>query len=71
MQKSKENPMNPLATNITRYPGDSFKATIDGVEWHNITPVSRFYQPVMDAISAGEPVVDAPPPNPFAASAEL
>jgi hypothetical protein len=63
--------MNPLVTTIRRTAPDTFTATIDGTEWQNITLVSRFYQPVMDAISAGEPVVDAPTPNPFSASAEL
>ena len=50
---------NHLVTTIKRTAPDTFTATIDGTEWHNITPVSRFYQPVMDAITAGEPVVDA------------
>ena len=63
--------MNPLVTTIRRTAPDTFTATIDGTEWSSITPVSRFYPAVMDAISAGEPVVDAPIQWPFAASAEL
>ena len=63
--------MNPLVTTIRRTAPDTFTATLDGTEWHNITPASRFYQPVMDAISAGEPVVDATAQGPFTASAEL
>ena len=54
--------MTPLATTIRRTAPDTFTATIDGTEWFCITPASRFYQPVMDAITAGEPVVDVPSP---------
>ena len=52
--------MNPIVTTIKRTAPDTFTATINGTEWFCITPASRFYQPVMDAISAGEPVVDTP-----------
>ena len=52
--------MNPPVTTIRRTAPDTFTAIISGTEWYSITPVSRFYQSVMDAISAEEPVVDAP-----------
>lgn len=35
---------------------DTYTANIDGSVWFGITPVSRFYQHVQDAITNGEPV---------------
>ena len=49
-------------THITLTAPDTYKAAIDGTEWHNITPVSRFYQNVLDAIEAGGPVGTPPAP---------
>jgi hypothetical protein len=49
------------ATNIILTDTNTYSANIDGTEWFGITPVSRFYVDVMDAIAAGEPVGTPPP----------
>ena len=41
------------ATNIILTASDTYTATIDGTLWFNITPASRFYEMVQDAIAAG------------------
>jgi hypothetical protein len=49
-------------TNITLTATDTYSADIDGTLWYGITPVSRFYVEVEDAIAAGEPVGTPPVP---------
>jgi len=49
-------------TNIILTAPDTYSADIDGTVWFNITPVSRFYVEVEDAIAAGEPVGTPPAP---------
>ena len=52
-----------IATNIilNDINTEIYTANIDGDVWYNITPVSRFYTAIMDAIAAGEPVSTPPP----------
>ena len=49
-------------TNITNTAPETYTADIDGTVWCNITPVSRFYQNVLEAIANGEPVGTPPIP---------
>ena len=49
-------------TNITLTGTETYTADIDGTVWYGITPVSRFYADVMDAIASGEPVGTPPAP---------
>jgi hypothetical protein len=49
--------------NITLTAPGTYTADIDGTVWFGITSVSRFYQSVLEAIEAGEPV-GAPPVPP-------
>ena len=51
------------ATSIVLTAADTYTADINGTVWHGITPASRFYADVQDAIAAGEPV-GAPPSPP-------
>ena len=50
-------------TNIVLTAPDTYSADIDGTVMGNITPASRFYADVQDAIAAGE-LVGAPPAPP-------
>lgn len=45
-----------MTTDITQTGPTTFTATIDGTLWFNITPASRFYAAVQDAIAAGADV---------------
>lgn len=45
-----------IITSIILTDTDTYTASIDGSVWFGITPVSRFYQHVQDAITDGEPV---------------
>lgn len=49
-------------TDIILTAPDTYTADIDGTVWSNITPVSRFYENVMQAIADGEPVGTPPVP---------
>lgn len=49
-------------TNIIITDSETYTANIDGTVWSGITPVSRFYVDVMDAIAAGESVGTPPAP---------
>ena len=49
-------------TNITLTAPETYSADIDGTVWMNITPVSRFYVDVQEAITNGEPVGTPPVP---------
>lgn len=49
-------------TNIILTAPDTYSADIDGTVWFGITPISRFYVDVEDAIAAGEPVSTPPAP---------
>lgn len=49
-------------TNITLTAPDTYSADIDGTLWYGITPVSRFYADVQEAIANGEPVGTPPVP---------
>ena len=49
-------------SSITLTAPDTYTADVDGMVWHGITPVSRFYGAVQDAIAAGEPVGTPPAP---------
>ena len=49
-------------TSIILTAPETYTADIDGTLWHGITPVSRFYQNVLEAIEAGEPVGTPPVP---------
>lgn len=49
-------------TSIVLTAPDTYTANIDGAVWSGITPASRFYQNVMDAIEDGEPVGTPPAP---------
>ncbi len=51
-----------ITTNITLTGTETYTADIDGTVWHGITPVSRFYVDVMNAIATGEPVSTPPAP---------
>ena len=42
---------------------ETYSATIDGMIWYGITPASRFYVDVQEAIAAGEPVGGPPSPT--------
>ncbi len=42
-----------MTTDIIRTAPDTYTATTDGTLWFNITPASRFYEMVQDAIAAG------------------
>ena len=44
-----------MTTDIIQTAPETYTATIDGIVWFNITPASRFYKNVQDAIVAGEP----------------
>lgn len=50
---------------------DTYTATIDGTEWHGITPASRFYAQVMQAIEGGAEVFVMQPPAPPAPDPKL
>lgn len=45
-----------IITSIILTDTDTYTASIDGSVWFGITPVSRFYKYVQDAIADGEPV---------------
>lgn len=45
-----------MITDIIQTAHDTYTATINGTQWFGITPASRFYANVQDAIAAGEPV---------------
>ncbi len=47
-------------TNITLTAPETYSADIDGTLWYGISPVSRFYADVQEAVANGEPV-GAPP----------
>ena len=49
-------------TNITLTAPETYSADIDGTLWFGITPVSRFYVNVQEAIANGEPVGTPPAP---------
>ena len=50
---------------ITKLLNGHYKATIDGVEMFvPLAPGNRHYQMVLDAIAAGQPVLDPPLPPP-------
>ena len=49
-------------TNITLTAPETYTADIDGTLWYGITPVSRFYVDVQEAIANGEPVGTPPVP---------
>lgn len=49
-------------TSIILTDPNTYNADIDGTVWFNITPVSRFYKAVQDAIADGEPVGTPPVP---------
>ena len=51
-----------MITDIIQTAPDTYTATIAGMVWSGITPVSRFYKDVRDAIVAGEPVGTPPAP---------
>ncbi len=42
-----------MTTDIIQTAPTTYTATIDGIVWFNITPASRFYAVVQDAIAAG------------------
>lgn len=44
------------ATSIILTAPETYRADIDGTVWSNITPASRFYVMVQDAIAAGADV---------------
>ena len=48
--------------NIILTAPDTYTATIDGTIWSGITPASRFYADVQEAIANGEPVGTPPIP---------
>ena len=45
-----------MATDIIQTAPNTYTATIDGTVWLNITPASRFYEVVQDAIAGGATV---------------
>jgi hypothetical protein len=45
--------MDKMVIGIIQTATETYTATIDGTEWSNITPVSRFYVMVQDAIAEG------------------
>ena len=47
-------------TDIILTAAATYTATIDGTQWYNITPASRFYEMVQDAIAAGAEVTVQP-----------
>ena len=49
-------------TNIILTAPETYSADIDGTLWYGITPASRFYVDVQEAIAAGEPVGTPPTP---------
>ena len=49
-------------TNITLTAPETYSAEIDGTLWYGITPASRFYVDVQEAIANGEPVGTPPIP---------
>ena len=49
-------------TSIVLTAPETYTADIDGTVWSGIAPASRFYQNVLDAIAAGEPVTTPPTP---------
>lgn len=53
-----------VITNITLTASETYSADIDGTVWSGITPPTRFYADVMEAIAAGAPVGTPPQPTP-------
>lgn len=51
-----------MTIDIIQTAPDTYTATIQGTKWFGITPASRFYENVMEAIAAGEPVGAPPAP---------
>ena len=51
-------------TDIILTAPETYSADIDGMVWWGITPQSRFYENVMEAIKAGAPVGTPPQPTP-------
>lgn len=51
-----------MITDIIQTAPETYNATINDEVWSGITPVSRFYKDVRDAIVAGEPVGTPPAP---------
>ena len=49
-------------TNITLTAPETYSADIDGTLWYGITPASRFYVDVQEAVANGEPVGTPPIP---------
>ena len=49
-------------TSIVLTAPNTYTAEIDGTVWHSITPASRFYADVQEAIANGEPVGTPPIP---------
>ena len=49
-----------MITDIIQNGPDTYTATIDGTQWFGITPASRFYEMVQDAIAAGAEVAVLP-----------
>ena len=49
-----------MTTDIIQTAPTTYTATIDGTVWFNITPASRFYVMVQDAIAAGAEVTVQP-----------
>lgn len=48
-----------MITGIIQTEFETFAATIDGTQWFNITPTSRFYVMVQTSIAAGAVVTQA------------
>jgi len=45
-----------MITDIIQTGPETYATTIDGTQWFGITPASRFFVMVQDAIAAGAPV---------------
>ena len=48
-----------MTIDIIQTAATTYTATIDGTVWTNITPASRFYKDVQDAIAGGAAVTQA------------
>ena len=58
-------------TSIVLTAPETYSAHIDGTAWSGITPASRFYADVQEAIAAGEAVGTPPPVIPDLSFAQL